>query len=91
MRLGSIQQSIMTYLNRCGPNGGFIGSTTKAPEFGGLDLEQVERSLSSLLRRGVIRKEGIRYVVVDRSEAKHLGRALLRMPREPFTSSRGDT
>ena len=64
VRLGSIQRRIMSYLNRCGPSGGFIGATTKAIEFRGLDLEQIERSLACLLKRGIIRKDGIRYIAM---------------------------
>lgn len=63
MRLGSIQQSIMTYLRRMPPTGGFIGSTCKAEEFRGLDLEQVERALAGLVKRRIIRKESIRYII----------------------------
>lgn len=66
MRLGSIQRSIVAYLSRCGEGGGVICSTTKAEELRGLDLEQVERALAGLLRRGIIRRERICYVLVER-------------------------
>lgn len=65
MRLGPIQQSIVTFLKRCGPNGGCIGVTTRAPEFAGLDLEQVERALQALIRRKIVRRESIRYILND--------------------------
>ena len=64
MRLGKIQQDIVSYLSHCGEHGGVICSTTKASEFRGLDLEQVQRSIEALLRRGIIRREGIRYLIV---------------------------
>jgi hypothetical protein len=67
MRLGSIQQLVVAFLTRCGENGGFIGTTTKAEEFRGLDFEQVERAVAGLLRRGIVRKEGIRTILVKRS------------------------
>jgi hypothetical protein len=63
MRIGPIQKDILTYLKRYGKNGGFIGTTTKASEFAGLDWKQVERALQGLLRRSIIRKEGIRYIL----------------------------
>jgi hypothetical protein len=63
MRIGPIQKDILTYLKRCDENGGFIGPTTKASEFAGLDWKQIERALQSLLRRSIIRKEGIRYIL----------------------------
>lgn len=62
--VGSIQRSVLNYLARCGDVGGAICSTTKAAEFRGLDLDQVERAISGLLRRGMIRREGIRYILV---------------------------
>jgi hypothetical protein len=63
MRIGPIQKDILTYLKRHDESGGFIGPTTKASEFAGLDWEQVERALQGLLRRSIIRKEGIRYIL----------------------------
>ena len=62
MRLGSIQRDVVAYLARCGETGGFVGSTTKAAELRGYDLEQVERAL----RRGIVRREGIRHILVER-------------------------
>jgi hypothetical protein len=70
MRIGYIQKDIIAYLQRCGENGGFIGCTTKASEFAGLDWEQVERALQGLLRRSIIRKEGIRYILVSDQNGK---------------------
>lgn len=64
VQLGAIQKGIITYLSRCGENGGAICSTTKAPEFRGLDLEQVERSLAGLIKRNIIYRDGIRYKIV---------------------------
>ena len=68
MRLGKIQRDIVAYLSSCGEHGGPICSTTKAEEFRGLDLAQIERSLTGLLRRGIIRREGPlpRYLLVKR-------------------------
>lgn len=66
MRLGQIQRDIVDYLTRCGADGGYIGPLTKDDEFRGYDFEQVERSLAALMRRGVIRREGIRYVLSRR-------------------------
>ena len=63
MRVGKIQKDVLTYLARCGESGGVICTTTKAPEFHGYDLEQVERAISGLLRRNIIRREGIRYIL----------------------------
>ena len=64
MRLGKIQRDIVAYLSRCPATGGVICSTTKAEEFRGYELEQVERALAGLLRRRIIRRESIRYVLV---------------------------
>jgi hypothetical protein len=47
---------------------GYIGAVTRAPEFRGLDLQQVERSLSALTRRGVVRRVGILYELVADAE-----------------------
>ena len=60
----------MSYLKRCGPNGGYIGCTTKAEEFRGLDLEQVQRALKGLISRGIVRQEGPlpRNILVDPSQ-----------------------
>ena len=66
MRLGSVQRDVVAYLSRCGEIGGFVGSTTKASELRGYDLEQVERALAGLLRRGIVRREGIRHILVER-------------------------
>ncbi len=66
MRLGSIQKDIVAYLNRCGPEGGYIGTTCRAEEFHGYYWEQVERSINALMRRRIIRKEGIRYILVNK-------------------------
>lgn len=66
MRLGSIQRAVVAYLSRCPPTGGVICSTTKAEEFRGYDLNQVERAIDGLLRRSIIRREGICYVLVER-------------------------
>jgi hypothetical protein len=63
MRLGSIQRDVVAYLTRCSEKRGVIRSTTKADEFQGYDLEQVERALTGLMRRGIVRREGIWYVL----------------------------
>jgi hypothetical protein len=65
MRLGSIQRDIVAYLSRCPPIGGCICSTTKATEFRGYELEQVERALAGLMRRGIVRRERIRYILTE--------------------------
>lgn len=63
MNIGAIQRNILLFLARCNKEeGAFIGSTTKAEELRGLDLLQVERALAGLTKRGLVRKEGIRYV-----------------------------
>lgn len=62
MRIGKIQQDVLLYLARCGEKGGYIGQGTKAQEFQGLTLEQVERAIAGLLRRKIIKREGIRYI-----------------------------
>lgn len=65
MRLGSIQKLIMQFVDRCDPViGVHIGSTTKAHELRG--LVQVERALEGLVRRGILRREGIRHIKVQR-------------------------
>jgi len=64
MRLGSTQRNVVAFLTRCGETGAFIGSTTKAIELRGYDLKQVERAVAGLLRRGIIRREGIRHILV---------------------------
>jgi hypothetical protein len=66
MRLGSIQKDIVVYLSRCGVNGGYIGIGCKAEEFRGYDWEQVEAALERLLHRRLIRREGIRYILVSK-------------------------
>jgi hypothetical protein len=63
MRLGKIQQDVVSFLARCGEGGGVICSTTRAAEFRGYDLNQVERAISGLLRRSIIRREGIKYIL----------------------------
>lgn len=65
MRLGSVQRDVVAFLARCGETGGFVGSTTQAAELRGYDLEQVERALAGLLRRGIVRREGIRHILVE--------------------------
>lgn len=71
MRLGSVQKNVMTYLTRCGDLGGPVSSTTKAEELRGYDLEQVERAVAGLLRRKIIRREGIRYIVNSETDHAH--------------------
>jgi hypothetical protein len=66
MPLGSIQRNIVAFLSRCGAGGTFIGSATKAPELRGYELEQVERALAGLSRRGIVRREGIRTILVGK-------------------------
>jgi DNA-binding MarR family transcriptional regulator len=63
VRLGTIQRDVLAFLSRNGGKG-YIGSMTRAREFRGYDLEQVERSLASLIRRGVVRRVGICYELV---------------------------
>lgn len=75
MRLGTVQRNIMAFLSRCGESGAFIGSTTKAEELRGYDLEQVERALTGLLRRRIIRREGIRYLQQEEQGGRRVGRA----------------
>lgn len=65
MRLGRIQQDVITVLRQAGSDGRFIGAGTKAVELRGYDLEQVERALDGLYRRGIIRREGIRTILVE--------------------------
>jgi hypothetical protein len=67
VRLGSIQRDVLAFLSRNGGRG-YIGSITRAPEFRGYDLEQVERSLAGLMRRGVIRRVGILYELIAATE-----------------------
>jgi len=67
-RLGKIQQDIVRFLSRCKDYRGYIGSTCRAEELAGLDLEQVERSLEGLKRRGIVRKEGICYILNKKDE-----------------------
>lgn len=62
-RLGSIQRGVVQYLARCPKTGGMICSTTRAEEFRGLDLEQVERAIAALIRRGIVAKVGMLYVL----------------------------
>lgn len=64
IRLGRVQRDIVAFLSQCGEGGGFIGSTTRAKELRGYGLEQVERATASLLRRGIVRREGIRTILV---------------------------
>jgi hypothetical protein len=65
MRLGKVQRDIVAFLSRCSASGAAICSTTKAEEFRGYDLEQVERALAGLMRRGIVRREGIRYILMQ--------------------------
>ena len=64
MRLGHIQRDIVNFLSRCGERGAFIGSTTKAIDLRGYDLEQVERAVAGRIRRGIVRRDGIRTILV---------------------------
>lgn len=66
MKLGVIQKDILTYLERCKNGIGVICSITKAEEFRGYDLEQVERSINRLIDRGIIKHEGIYYKLTQR-------------------------
>jgi hypothetical protein len=64
--IGPIQRDVIAYLSRCGENGGHIGSTTKAKEFRGYDLNQVERALAGLIRRGIVQKRRLNFYVLSR-------------------------
>lgn len=63
MRIGSVQRNILMFLYRCPETGAFIGATTACDELAGYDLSQVERALAALIRRDLIYKEGIRYIL----------------------------
>ena len=65
-RLGKIQRNIVIFLAECGEEGGFIGSTARAAELRGYDLKQVERAVAGLVRRSIVRREGIRYILVKK-------------------------
>lgn len=62
-RLGPIQRDIVAYLRRCGGRA-YIGPTTRAPEFLGYDLEQVEAALDRLIARRIVRYERLQYEVL---------------------------
>jgi hypothetical protein len=67
VRLGSIQRDIMRLVERSDPEiGVFLGSTCKAEELRGLDWQQVDRAAQALVRRGILRREGIRFIKVRR-------------------------
>lgn len=68
MKLGAIQRSVVSFLSRAPKHRAVICSTTKAAEFRGLDLEQVERALQGLIKRGIIQKKGILYRLVSDAE-----------------------
>jgi hypothetical protein len=61
--LGSIQRDVVAYLTRCGEDGGAICCNTTAEDFRGYDWEQVERAVTALIRRRIVRRDGIRYIV----------------------------
>lgn len=63
--MGPIQRDIVAYLRRCGTGGGAICCLTRAQEFRGYCLEQVEEALERLLRRRLIKRVGIRYVLAQ--------------------------
>ena len=65
LQLGKTQRKIISYISRCGENGGYIGQGTIAEEFHGYTLEEIENSAQRLLHRNILRKEGVRYVLVD--------------------------
>lgn len=65
MRLGPNQRKVISYLAACGTKGGAIWAGMVAREFRGLDYEQVDRAAAALLRRGVIRRDGIRYILTN--------------------------
>lgn len=49
MRLGDVQRNVVAHLSRCGETCGVTCSTTKAAEFRGYDLDQVERAICAAL------------------------------------------
>ncbi len=62
-RLGKTQRRIMSYIVRCGGNGAFIGTGCRADEFKGYNIQEIEISISRLMNRNIIRKEGARYLL----------------------------
>ena len=63
-RLGAIQRRLVAFLTRCGDGGAYIGSSCRAEELRGYDLDQVLRARDALLPRGVLRVEGIRTILM---------------------------
>ncbi len=56
MKIGKIQRDVLRVICRCAPNGVYIGSTTRALELRGYDLEQVEDALARLARKIVVKR-----------------------------------
>jgi hypothetical protein len=66
---GRVQKAIIDYLTRCGSQGGYIGVVCTAPEFIGYEVNQIERSLSRLIKNRVVKRDGILYKMVDKHAA----------------------
>lgn len=63
MRLGSIQKNIVDVIKQNGTKGAYIGFGCRDKKLRGYDLEQVELAINRLLKRGIIRREGIRFIL----------------------------
>lgn len=86
MKLGPIQRIIVRTLYAVGDTGAFFGSTTRIKELQGLDLQQVERALESLIHRDIIYQEGISHKLSSWVYAKYSADEIRSM-----TSSLGQT
>jgi hypothetical protein len=64
-KLGKVQRAILNHIANSGGDGAYIGRSARAPEgLEGYNLKELERPLAALVRKGIIRREGIRYVLV---------------------------
>lgn len=69
-RLGATQTALRNHLIRYGDEGAYIGPQTVAPEgLRGLELHEVLRSLALMEKRGLVRREGVRYILTNGGRA----------------------
>lgn len=64
--LGRTQKQIVDFLATCGPEGGYIRNASRGGFLRGYYLEEVERSMEALIKRGVLtRLSAVRVAVTS--------------------------
>lgn len=72
MRLGKTQKQIVAFLESCGEEGGYVFSAPRSGYLKGHDIEEVERSLAALEKRGIVVKlSSARHALSDEAIARH--------------------